>query len=149
MLMRFLAALALGALVGLEREFVGKEAGVRTLMLVSGGAAMFTLIALTVPYLMGNAFIASQIISGGSGFLIIIANIVTGAGFLGAGIIIKTQEHVHGLTTATMMWATAAIGILVGLGQIQFAALASVIITVLLYVFRNFPFSREESRPRR
>ena len=71
----------------------------------------------------------------------IIANIVIGAGFIGAGIIIKTQEHVHGLTTATMVWVTAALGILAGLGATLFAFAASLIITVLLYLLRKFNVS--------
>ena len=141
MLLRLGAALALGALVGIERELVGKEAGVRTLMLISGGATMFTLVAIMLPYFIATPDAVRDTIINNSGFLMVIANIVMGAGFIGAGIIIKTQEHVHGLTTATMVWVTAAIGILVGLGATEFAVAASFIITTLLYLLRTFNVS--------
>ena len=141
MLLRLGVALALGALVGLERELVRKEAGIRTLMLISGGAAMFTLVGITLPYLVAMPDAVSDTIVNNSGFLMIIANVVMGAGFIGAGIIIKTQEHVHGLTTATMVWVTAAIGILAGLGATEFAVAASLIITILLYLLRKLNVS--------
>ena len=137
MLIRFVLALALGALVGLEREYAGKEAGVRTNMLVSGGAALFTIIGLALPYLVANsAENLPEVIARNSGFLSVIANIVIGIGFLGGGIIVKTEGRVLGLTTAATVWITAAIGILAGLGLVYFSLAAAALTAGLLYLSR-------------
>ncbi len=129
MILRFGVALVLGALMGLEREMVGKEAGIRTSLVVSGGAAIFTIIGLVLPELTGTA-------PNGAGFTVI-ASIVTGIGFLGAGIIIKTEGHVRSLTTAAVIWTTASIGVLAGMGLFEFAATAAVGLTILLYLLRK------------
>jgi putative Mg2+ transporter-C (MgtC) family protein len=136
MFSRFLIALILGALIGLEREKIGKEAGIRTLMIISAGATLFTLAGLSLPYIIsgGNT---SEILARNSGFLAIIANIVVGIGFLGGGIIIKNEEHIRGMTTASIIWLTAAIGILVGIGLIKLAVFSSLTITVILYLTRK------------
>ena len=74
---RFLIALAVGALIGFERELVGKEAGMRTAMLVSSGAAMFSMIALTLPYVVAvSPENLPQVVAANSGFLSVIGNIV-------------------------------------------------------------------------
>jgi putative Mg2+ transporter-C (MgtC) family protein len=125
--------MALGALMGLERELVGKEAGIRTAMMVSGGAAIFAMISIMIPYMsqlpveeLKNT-LPDRVIS----------NIVVGIGFLGAGIIIKTGEHVRGLTTAALIWAAAAIGTLVGLDLVEFAITAAIIMSGSLYILRR------------
>lgn len=136
MVLHLLVALGLGAFMGFERELIGKEAGVRTSMLVAGGAAIFAMIGISLPYLVATTpDLVPEIISKNSGFLSVIANIVVGIGFLGAGVIIKTGEHVKGLTTAAAMWATAAVGTLVGLGLVKFALVSAFVISGLLYVF--------------
>lgn len=136
--------MALGALMGLERELVGKEAGIRTAMMVSGGAAIFTMISIMIPFMsqvpveeLKNT-IPDRVIS----------NIVVGIGFLGAGIIIKTGEHVRGLTTAALIWAAAAIGTLVGLNLIKFAVVAAIIMSGSLYILRKIGIT-EKVRPMR
>lgn len=135
MVLHFLAAMALGAFMGLEREMIGKEAGVRTSMLVAGGAAIFAIIGVSLPYLISTSpENLPEVIARNSGFLNVIANIVVGIGFLGAGVIIKTEEHVKGLTTAATMWSTAAVGTLAGLGLIKFALVSAVIISGLLFL---------------
>ncbi len=135
---RLVIALVLGVLIGLERELVGKEAGMRTAMLVSSGAALFSMVGLALPYIISpEASLTGEILARNSGFLAVIANIVVGIGFLGAGIIIKNQERVHGLTTAAVVWMTAAIGVLAGIGLWQFALIATVIIVTVLYVLRR------------
>jgi putative Mg2+ transporter-C (MgtC) family protein len=144
MFLRLLLALGLGALLGIERELVKKEeAGIRTEMLVAGGACLFTLIALIVPSIIsvdtGNL---SDIVAGNSGFIQIIANIVVGIGFIGAGVIIHNDGHPRGLTTAAMIWTTSAIGVLVGLGLAGFASMVAATIFVLLYVLRKINVSR-------
>lgn len=143
MFVRFVIALVLGALLGLERELVGKEsAGIRTTMLVTSGATIFSMIALTLPYIVsaqtGNL---SDVIARNSGFLTMIANIVVGIGFLGAGLIIKTDNHPHGVTTAALIWTAAAIGTLVGVGLTKFAFAAAVLLALLLYMLRKLNVS--------
>jgi putative Mg2+ transporter-C (MgtC) family protein len=145
MLVRLVVALALGAVLGVERELIGKEAGVRTEMLVSGGAALFTLAALALPYVVAtspenlNAIIAS------GGFLGMAANIVVGIGFLGAGLIFRT-DHPHNVTTAALVWMTAALGVLVGIGLMSFAAIATVLLAMLLYILRNIDIAKRRER---
>lgn len=142
MLINLVIALILGCLIGVEREFAGKEAGIRTSMLVSGGAAIFSMIALSLPYLISNNSNLSQAINiQNAGFLNIIANIVVGIGFLGAGIIIKNKNHVHGLTTAADIWMTSAIGVLVGIGLTQFAIISAIIVSGLLFLMRKIKIS--------
>ena len=136
MAVRLLVALALGALIGIEREISGKEAGMKTGMLVAGGAAIFSMIALILPeiFLLNNPMITVS----DAGFPSIIANIVVGIGFLGAGIIIKNDgSRVHGMTTAAAIWTTAAVGTLVGVGLTGFAVFSTVLIAGLLYILRK------------
>jgi putative Mg2+ transporter-C (MgtC) family protein len=138
MFYRILIALVLGALMGLERERVGKEAGIRTSIVVSVGSTLFTLAGLSLPYIIGTSpENISEILARNSGFLGILANIVVGIGFLGAGIIIKTEERIHGLTTAAIIWLTAAIGLMVGIGLIKIAVASTILISGLLYSLRK------------
>lgn len=94
-------ALLLGGIIGIEREYLNKAAGLRTLILISLGSCMFT--------------IFSMLVTQGSPDRIA-SNIVTGIGFLGAGVIFKEDTRVKGLTTAASIWVTAAIGMGVGGG---------------------------------
>lgn len=144
MLVRLLVSLFLGAIMGLERELVGKEeAGIRTSMTVASGACIYTMLGLSIPYLIANSPTQSaQIIASNSGFLAIIANIVVGVGFLGAGIIIKNESKVHGLTTAAYIWSTAAIGVTIALGLMSFGVIAAIIMATVLYVMRQVSVAR-------
>ncbi len=146
MVIRFAVALALGALMGLERELVGKEAGIKTGMTVAAGAAIFTLVGLNLPFMVSpDEQVAGSLIRNGTYFSML-ANIVIGIGFLGAGIIIKTEERVHGLTTAAVIWATAGIGIFAGLGLFRFAAIATGILFGLLYALRTATIAARASK---
>ena len=128
MFLRFAIALVLGALLGLERELVGKEsAGIRTTMLVTSGAAIFSMIALALPYITASTLGTMPDATALNSAFGVIANIVVGIGFLGAGLIIKTNDQPHGVTTAALIWMAAAIGILVGVGLTQFAFAAAVV----------------------
>jgi len=141
MLTRLVIAMALGALLGIERELVGKEAGVRTNIVVAGGASVFAMIGLTIPYIaaqmLGVAPDQTMVVSAFG----IIANVVVGIGFLGAGLIIRMGEHPRGLTTAALVWTTAAIGILAGIGLPLFATAAAALITLVLYILRKLNVS--------
>lgn len=123
LVVRLTAALVLGGALGYEREHAGKQAGMRTHMLVALGAAMFIL----VPDQAGadNAAI-SRILQG----------LIAGIGFLGGGTILKLTDHaeVRGLTTAAGIWLTAAIGVAVGMGRILTATIATVLALLVLIV---------------
>jgi putative Mg2+ transporter-C (MgtC) family protein len=125
--LRIVTSGALGGLVGLEREFADQVAGFRTHILVSLGAALFTLVgAYEIEPFIGHP---------GVGFdpTRVAAQVVTGIGFLGAGAILRQGVNVRGLTTAASLWVTAAIGVAVGLGAWWAAAIATVTTVGALY----------------
>ena len=122
MLLSLLIATALGFLIGVEREFVGKEAGIRTYSLVSMGAALFTILSFDP-----NFSDPSRIIS----------NIVVGIGFIGGGLIIFHENKVHGLTTAASSWVVAGIGIASGMGYYRLAIESTILVIVVLFVLRK------------
>lgn len=113
-LVRVLAAAALGGIIGWERERKGRAAGLKTHILVSVGSALFVL----APALAG--------IEGGDNTRVM-QGIVSGIGFLGAGAILRDGMRVEGLTTAAGIWMTAAIGMAVGMGQQMLALLTTLL----------------------
>jgi len=127
---QLILAAFLGGLVGLEREYKRKEAGLRTYSLVSLGSALFTIISLQMvnSYLdrSGTSFDPSRIVG----------QIVLGIGFLGAGLIIFRGSHIEGLTTAAGLWVIAAIGVAVGAGLYSLAFFTSVLSLTILAGFR-------------
>jgi putative Mg2+ transporter-C (MgtC) family protein len=117
----FLAAL-LGGVLGLEREWHHKAAGLRTNILIALGAALFTLMSV-------------ELADNGRGDPTRIASqIVTGIGFLGAGAIMRTNAGVQGLTTAAAVWVNAAIGVAVGGGRYHLALIATGVTLIVLLV---------------
>jgi putative Mg2+ transporter-C (MgtC) family protein len=120
---RLLTAMILGALVGAQRESIGKPAGLRTHMLVAMGSALFVLAPLEAGMELDGI---SRVIQG----------IVTGIGFIGGGAILKLQEkrEIEGLTTAAGIWMTAAIGIAAGLGRWGLALVSTVLTWITLSV---------------
>jgi putative Mg2+ transporter-C (MgtC) family protein len=129
---RVAGAALLGGLVGFERELTEKTAGFRTHIVVSLGAALFTLAgAYGVPDFIGvhgTSFDPTRVA----------AQIVTGIGFLGAGAIIQQGLTVRGLTTAGALWVTAAIGMAAGFGYWSGAVATTVATVVCLYLLRRF-----------
>jgi putative Mg2+ transporter-C (MgtC) family protein len=135
-ILRLLLAGFLGALVGFEREYSEQPAGLRTHLLVSLGAALFT-------------------VAGAYGFFgqnvdptRVAAQVATGIGFIGAGVIFQYGLNVRGLTTAAAIWVTAAIGTAVGLGLWIPAVAVTVITVVALYGLKRFEriiFGRSKS----
>ncbi|HEU0303326.1 MAG TPA: MgtC/SapB family protein, partial [Gaiellaceae bacterium] len=111
-LVRLTAAAALGGVIGIERELREREAGFRTHLLVSVGAALFTLVSAYA----WSDFTFSQEDSVTFDPTRIAAQIVTGIGFIGAGAIIRQGLSVRGLTTAATLWMVAAIGMACGAG---------------------------------
>jgi putative Mg2+ transporter-C (MgtC) family protein len=123
LLVRLLIAAILGAVIGLEREQTGKEAGIRTHMLVAMSAALIVL----APTQSGmNSDELSRIIQG----------LVTGIGFIGGGAILKLQEkrEIEGLTTAAGIWMTSAIGMAAGLGRAGLAIIGTILTWIILSV---------------
>ena len=129
---RLFAAAALGGAIGLEREVREREAGLRTHLLVSVGAALFTLVSaygwsdFTFSARSGVTFDPTRIA----------AQIVTGIGFLGAGAIIRQGLSVRGLTTAATLWLAAAIGMASGAGYWEAAVIATVGAIITLWPLR-------------
>lgn len=122
-ILQLLIAMLLGVLVGAERSRAGKTAGLRTYGLVSLGSCLFVLVASGV----GNALGVS-----GADVMRVVAGVVTGIGFLGAGAIIMRGETVTGLTTAAGMWVSAGIGVAVAL-ELYALAVATAILTLLIF----------------
>jgi len=129
-ILRLVLALFLGALIGVERVHAGKRAGVRTLALVSLGAALFIVISETVIARYGHDIDPLRMAS----------NIVTGIGFLGAGMIVLKRDRLANLTTAAGVWVAAAIGIAVGFGMY----LTSIVVTLLVIITFTWMWSFED-----
>ena len=125
---QLLLAIFLGALIGLEREWRKKEAGIRTFSLISFSTCLFMIVGLhlvTFSKLLGSVGVRVDP-------AIIIQGILVGIGFIGAGLIIQKEFHVEGLTTAAGLWATAGIGVLVGIGEYGLAVIGALLIVGVL-----------------
>jgi putative Mg2+ transporter-C (MgtC) family protein len=135
---RLLVAAVLGAGVGFEREIHDHPAGMRTHLLVSLGSALFTVLSI-------YGFVGALGPADGTAPdpTRIAAQVVTGIGFLGAGAIIKYGTSIRGLTTAGSLWATAAIGMAAGAGQLIIALVGTAIV-----VFSLWPLNRIVDRMR-
>ncbi|MBZ0273234.1 MgtC/SapB family protein [bacterium] len=120
---RIAASLACGAAIGFEREYRKKAAGLRTHMAIALGAAIFASTSTLIGDIHGTAVDPYRIT----------AQIVTGIGFLGAGVIIHVGANVKGLTTAATIWVTAAVGTLVGIGY-PLTGFALTLATVVMLV---------------
>jgi len=123
---RMLIAVALGGLIGYERERRGAAAGLRTHMLVSLGSALFVLLPL-------------QAGMGTEGVSRVLGGVIAGVGFLGAGTIWKNKEaeEVTGLTTAASIWLAAAIGVTAGMGREVLAIISALLALVVLAALRH------------
>ena len=119
---QILVSLLIGLLIGGEREYHNKSAGLRTFILISFGACLCTILSIKI---------------GGSSPDRIAANIITGIGFLGAGAIFKDENKVSGITTASTIWATASLGMCVGSGHTVLAIFGAVLVWFVLYVMAS------------
>ena len=115
-LLGLFAAVFFGAIIGFERQLRGHPAGLHTNALVALGAAAYMVAGVLVGDAAGPARVAGQV--------------VTGVGFLCAGVILHQGATVRGINTAAPVWCAAAVGVLAGLGYLQFAALVTVLITL-------------------
>jgi putative Mg2+ transporter-C (MgtC) family protein len=118
--MRLGAAVAAGMAIGLNRGLRGKPIGMRTLALVALGSAIVTVVTIQVDAMWENPDALSRVVQG------LIQGLMTGIGFIGAGVILRKAETevVHGLTTAATVWVTAALGIACGLAAWRTIAVA-------------------------
>lgn len=112
-------AFIIGAIIGLEREFRSKPAGFRTMILISVGSCLYTILSKE-----SNSTSPDRIAS----------NIVTGIGFIGAGVIFKEGISVNGLTTAALIWITAALGMAVGYHNYPIAIVVTAMVVIALFV---------------
>jgi putative Mg2+ transporter-C (MgtC) family protein len=110
-------SVVLGILIGAEREYRNKSAGLRTFILICFGSCLFTVLSVKIGIDDPDR---------------IAANIITGIGFLGAGVIFKGDNKIDGITTATTIWATASIGMAVGSGYVYLAVLCTLLVLVIL-----------------
>lgn len=119
--LKLFVSLLLGASIGAEREYKGRNIGFRTIILITLGSTFFTIISFIIGEKNDPARVAS--------------NIVTGIGFLGAGAIFKDGVSVRGVTTASIIWISAAIGMACGIGQYELAIMVTVTVLLILLGF--------------
>jgi len=112
-----LCAAAIGAVIGLEREYKNKTAGLRTMIMVSMASCLFTILSRQIGEVSDDR---------------IAANILTGLGFLGAGVIFKDENRISGITTATTIWMVAALGMAIGAGYIALGLYGTILVLVIL-----------------
>ncbi|KKQ40180.1 MAG: MgtC family protein [Candidatus Magasanikbacteria bacterium GW2011_GWA2_37_8] len=125
--LQIVVAILLGGILGWQREQRGKHAGPRTYALVTSGAALFTALSI-------HAF--------GNNMAPVAAGIVTGIGFLGAGMILHHENQIEGLTTAAGLWMTAAIGMAIGVGY-YFLAVCTTVLILLVLMLNDQKFKKE------
>jgi len=126
-IIKLILALAVGSLIGAEREFREKSAGLRTITLVCLGSTLFTIFSSIFDPVRGDP---SRVA----------ASIVTGIGFLGAGVILREKKHVWGLTTAAIIWLVAALGMGIGIGQYFTVGLATAATLTILWGFPKLDY---------
>lgn len=123
-LLKLVLAIFVGGLIGAEREYHDKAAGFRTLIFICAGATLFTIFAAKMDPNNDPSRLA--------------AGVISGVGFLGAGVILHDAGRVIGLTTAASIWLTAALGVGIAAGQYLFSLTATGIMLVVLWVFPRF-----------
>ena len=128
-LLKLVLALLVGGLIGIERELRHKTAGFRTIILICTGATLFTLFSYKID---GTGRVA--------------ANIVSGVGFIGAGVILHDATRIVGLTTASTVWMSAALGMGLGSGQYVLTVTAAVLVIVVLWIFPKLEWQLDKSR---
>jgi len=133
--LKLLLAVALGGLIGLERESSQKPAGFRTNILICIGATMMMVLAALI--LQGKG-------ADGSEMTRVAAGVITGIGFIGAGTIIQSKGSVVGLTSAATLWTVAVLGLIIGYGHYVIALIYSFVIILTLMIFRRIesPFGK-------
>ncbi len=132
---RFILASLLGGIVGLEREVHGREAGVRTYLLVALGTALMMIVSEYFVFKYQGKF-PGEVLRADPGR--IAAQVVTGIGFLGAGVILRYKDSIRGLTTAACMWVVCAVGLAIGAGYYLFGCAVSAVTMITLMGLKPF-----------
>ncbi|MBP5547840.1 MAG: MgtC/SapB family protein [Bacteroidales bacterium] len=129
---RLVIALVCGILIGLERQLRQRSAGLTTNALVAVGACIFILISETV---ISNAVLSGGMVNNDN--LRVLSQIVTGIGFLGAGVILRDGFTIHGLNSAATLWCSAAVGSMCGYGFWREAMIAVAVILFINWVLKT------------
>ncbi|MDB5014416.1 MAG: hypothetical protein JWQ25_2618 [Daejeonella sp.] len=116
-----LISILCGSLLGIEREYHNKSAGFRTMILICLGSTLFTMVSQKMGISGSDDRVA--------------ANIITGIGFIGAGVIFKNNFSVTGLTTASVIWISAAVGMMIGIKEYQIGMVITVFVLIILSLF--------------
>jgi putative Mg2+ transporter-C (MgtC) family protein len=136
---RLICALVGGIVIGLERQLRKRNAGLAVNALVAVGACIFILISESV--------ITASIQNGGpvnNDNLRVLSQVVTGIGFLGAGVIMKNGLTIHGLNSAATIWCSAAVGCLCGYGMWRYAAISVAVIVFINWIIKNLEIRVEK-----
>jgi putative Mg2+ transporter-C (MgtC) family protein len=129
--LRMVAALVLGGLIGWEREYHAKQAGLRTHMMIALAACLFTLVTFDLMTLGGESDVPLRLDP-----IRLVEAVTAGVAFLAAGTIILRGDKVRGLTTGAGMWLAGAIGLACGIGNLVLAAMAAVLALIVLWLLR-------------
>jgi putative Mg2+ transporter-C (MgtC) family protein len=132
---KLLLAVFIGGLIGAEREFRDRAAGFRTIILICVGSTLFTIFSVRL--------------GGADDPVRVAANIVTGVGFLGAGVLLRDAGRVIGLTTAATIWLSAALGMGIGAGDYAITAAATIAVLIVLWIFPPIEHWIESAREAR
>lgn len=124
LILKLALAVLIGGIIGIEREIRSKSAGFRTLILICLGATLFTIFSQIIGYPNSPDRIAS--------------NVVVGIGFIGAGVVFRTNNRVNGITTAASIWLSAALGVGIGCGYYIASILGSLLVVTILFLFSFF-----------
>ena len=149
-ILRLVLAVLLGAVIGFNRSRHNKPAGLRTMALISLGSAAFTLIGIEAVIQLSQLQNGVDSMTSGVSSSInldssrIIAGIVVGVGFLGAGAIIQSKGRVQGMTSAASIWVTSTIGVSVGLGLYLLSTTITLIAFIILVLYCFFGHETEE-----
>ncbi len=137
--------MGLGTIIGLERTLAGKGAGMRTYAMVTLGSSLFILISEIILSTVSNPSLANP--------LLIASSIITGIGFIGAGLVIFQSNKIIGLTTAAGLWVSSGVGIACGFGLFTLALIATVaalLVFTLMWFIENilqkFSYKRESDK---
>jgi putative Mg2+ transporter-C (MgtC) family protein len=138
--LKLLLAVALGGLIGIERETSHKPAGFRTNVLICVGSAMLMILSSLILEEKGGS---------GDSLVRIAAGVITGIGFIGAGTIILSRGSVVGLTTAATLWAVSGLGLVIGAGYFWIAIIFAAIVILTLVIFRYLEGQLRRKSPHR
>ncbi len=147
-IIRVAVVILITGVIGIEREYKHKAAGFSTHVLVAIGACGIALLQQVLLFEALAYATANDVISQTYENQRLIAQVVTGIGFLGAGTILKNSDSITGLTTAASIWVCGMIGLIVGSGQVELGLIIGCSTMLVLYVFKTVQYKRRKRRRR-